>query len=150
MSDLRTYPGCLASVTVRAYRANLMKSLITKLQRALRLTAREHRTTFRAGPLTRFQRLERAEGISSPNGKVLLHFDAAGTLHLTQDGSVIWSSPVSVACSYLLLEGNGTLSLWTERSRVWTAGGATGTELAVQDDGNLVLYDGRRAAWALR
>ena len=91
--------------------------------------------------------------IMSCDRRFTLTMQADGDLVLTQtaDAKVLWSTHTVAAVGYALwMRGNGNLVVDTPyENTVWAsgAGGHPGAYFAVQDDGNLVVYDGSTALW---
>lgn len=87
----------------------------------------------------------------SADGRTLLTLDRSGKLVLTIDGKRAWAPVVNKPANKLLFDGRGSLSLFCKDShRLWSVGGAgqARAELQIQDDGNLVIYNGPIVVWA--
>ena len=83
--------------------------------------------------------------VISPNKKTFLTLQTDGNLVLYKEGKALWSSQTRGNVATLQKDGNFVLYLTngSQAVAVWhskTAGKAEDCRLAVQDDGNLVLY----------
>jgi len=73
-----------------------------------------------------------------------------GDGNLVVYGRTIWNSGTFLSGSFFAMQGDGNLVGYTQASRpVWASNtnGNTPDVLALQSDGNLVLYGGGRALW---
>ena len=88
----------------------------------------------------------------SPNGRTVLTLDRGGLLSLAIEGKSVWKAPVKQRAAKLLFDHRGVLSLFAlDSHRLWSAGtvGQPRAELHLQDDGNMVIYDGHKPLWDL-
>ncbi|PPF67725.1 curculin domain-containing protein [Rathayibacter sp. AY1E8] len=65
----------------------------------------------------------------------------------------LWSSRTSGSGNYLVMQGDGNAVIYSSSgTALWTSGssGKPGSEMWMQDDDNLVVYDGGQAVWSRR
>ncbi len=82
--------------------------------------------------------------IESPNGDYLLEFRTDGNLVLTQtsDDTVLWESDTAdLGADVLAMQTDGNLVIYDGSTALWASGTLVfGSYLQLQDDGNLVIY----------
>jgi hypothetical protein len=97
------------------------------------------------GTLTANHELTSGQSLASCNGDYTLNMQGDGNLVLYQSGTALWASNTSgSAADEAIMQGDAG-------SPVWASGtaGNDGASLAVQNDGNVVIYSASGAAlWA--
>ena len=100
------------------------------------------------------QSLRRWQALRSPNGRFTLAIDGDGRLAVHDRGTPIWTAAAAAPGRRLINQNDGNLVLYADPDRpvaVWSNGRyrtAPGP-LWMQDDGNLVRYDGAgKPIWA--
>ena len=91
------------------------------------------------------ERLNTNEVLTSDNGLYSLIMQLDGNLVLYGPTGPIWATNTfCVACgSYLIMQQDGNLVLYSSGQPVWaTNTSASGARFVVQDDSNLVVYNG--------
>lgn len=104
------------------------------------------------GKLGAGQGLGRDEQVVSCDGRFALKMQTDGNLVLvTLDGKALWASSTVSAVGYTATLGSdGAFTVNTPyQITVWSAesGSHPGAHLAIQDDGNLVVYEGANVLW---
>lgn len=102
----------------------------------------------RPGPFTGVCALIEGQGWRSDNGRAELRLKR-GKLVLMLDGRAAWSPPVRERVTKALMNGDGQFLVFSGYRRQWSVGRdkAPAAEFRVQDDGNLVIYDGHEPVW---
>ena len=104
------------------------------------------------GALAPGQSLAPGESVSACGGQVLLAHQTDGNVVLyAADGRALWhTSTNGQATTQLAMQGDGNLVLYGPFGALWSSetSGFPGAYLGVQDDGNAVIYDGGYAIWA--
>ena len=92
------------------------------------------------------------QALISSNGAYHAYLTSAGIFIVTGPHGVIWrSSTRATNARRAWFQGTGRFVLASPSSgRVYFASRGIGTRLILQNDGNLVLYNGTRATWATR
>ncbi len=102
------------------------------------------------GIINKGEGLKVGQSIASCDGRFTLTLKTDGSLVLTQGATTLWSSNTTGAYAAEMMSG-GDFVLWSSTSQwVWSTGTSGGdSHLAVQNDGNVVVYnsDGT-AVWA--
>ncbi|MGP4001754.1 hypothetical protein [Streptomyces sp. 8N706] len=95
--------------------------------------------------------LRRNQAWTSGNGRTVLRLQSDGNLVLYKDGRAAWQAPGAWPNGYrAVMQSDGNFVLYDVNGRaLWATGtyGRPGAYLAIQDDGNLVVYRGG-ALWA--
>jgi len=105
------------------------------------------------GPFRGVRELKRGLAWRSDDGRTELRLCEKGRLTLTVDGKVAWSPLIAEPAVKLVSDGQGQVVLFgVGAKRLWAVGlpGIARAELHLQDDGNMVLYSGRRVLWSSR
>lgn len=98
--------------------------------------------------------LEAGSFLRSPNGVYRAVMQADGNFVVYGASGPIWDSTTTRPGAFLALDTSGWLAVGTETVTGWSVEPGVGSvgpyTLVMQDDGNLVEYDSRRAVWASR
>lgn len=93
-----------------------------------------------------------AQTLTSPDGRAILVLQAEGNLVLYGNGVALWGTPTVVGNSMFVgMQTDGNLVIYSPAfTPLWASGtaGAPGAKLVVQNDCNLVIYDGGTPLWA--
>jgi hypothetical protein len=103
------------------------------------------------GGLTAGQKLATGNVVNSPNGTYSLQQQTDGNLVLYKGKTPLWSSKTTGSGVYSLMQTDGNFVVYQGTKPLWSTGtgGHAGAALAVQDDGNLVIYStDHRAIWS--
>jgi hypothetical protein len=103
------------------------------------------------GGLAAGQKLTSGNAVRSPNGTYSLQQQTDGNLVLYRGRTPLWSSKTSGTGVFSLMQTDGNLVVYRGTKALWSTstGGHAGASLAVQDDGNLVIYGkDHRVVWA--
>lgn len=103
------------------------------------------------GKLQSGSRLESDEEVKSCDGRFTLRMQGDGNLTLKGDGT-LWKENTKQAGSYVVMQNDGNLVLYTADGEKWWSSGtddSSGAYLRVTDGGNLVVYTegGGKARW---
>jgi len=81
-------------------------------------------------------------GVRSPNGTYSLQQQTDGNLVLYRGKTPLWSSKTTGSGVFSLMQTDGNFVVYRGTKPLWStgSGGHAGATLAVQDDGNLVVY----------
>lgn len=98
------------------------------------------------------ERLNPGQSLFAADGRYQFIMQTDGNLVLYQDGAARWSSNTRTANSFAIMQTDGNLVVVNPSNQaVWHSGtyGNTGAVLALQEDGNLVIYTQAmdRALW---
>jgi hypothetical protein len=91
--------------------------------------------------------------LTSANGRYFLIFqeDRNLVLYKKSDGKdkPLWASSTNGRVNRCIMQADGNFVLYKDRYPVWASGsnGHTNATILVQDDGNMVIYDGQKAVW---
>lgn len=104
-----------------------------------------------ADTLQHGEKLERGQGLTSPNGAYTLTLQDDGNLVLASRGQAVWATGTdgqNVVRAEVQKDGN--FVLYTADKPVWHSDtkGTKDARLTLQDDRNLVLYGKDGAKWA--
>ncbi|HUB08817.1 MAG TPA: GH25 family lysozyme [Myxococcales bacterium] len=103
------------------------------------------------GGLREGEGLARGEAIHSCDGRFALALQDDGKLVLSSYGITQWEAKTNGAGYVAVMQGDGNFVVYGDKSCADWASGTDrhpGAELALQDDGNLVVYDNGRALWS--
>ncbi|MGH3380912.1 MAG: hypothetical protein ACRDP6_39870 [Actinoallomurus sp.] len=94
------------------------------------------------GGLAAGQKLTTGNAVRSPNGAYSLLQQTDGNLVLYRGKTPLWSSKTTGSGVFSLMQTDGNLVVYRGTKPLWSTGtgGHAGATLAVQDDGNLVVY----------
>jgi methionine-rich copper-binding protein CopC len=91
------------------------------------------------------------QSLSSPNGQYVLTLQLDGNLvEYNQAGTALWASGTQgKGVTEMLMQGDGNLVLYDGTTAVWASntGGNPGAYLDVQNIGNVVIYSGTTPIW---
>ena len=109
-------------------------------------------TGYIGGRLSPDQTMDAGDLRRSQNGRYRLYMQGDGNLVMydTSNGAALWSSGTS-GNNHAVMQGDGNLVVYPAAgAALWSSGtgGRNGARLEVQDDGNLVLYQGGTAIWS--
>jgi hypothetical protein len=128
-----------------------LEKLIQKIDRLYRGPADPPAPT-KCGIIEPGQGLSLDQSIRSCDGRFLFYMQDDGNLVLSTNGVALWASgSVKMPVRGVVLQGDGNLVIRSGLPEAnWTSvtDNNPGARLAVQDDGDVVLYRGNRAIWS--
>ena len=90
------------------------------------------------------------EPLKSCDGRTQFSFQSDGNLVIYQEGRAVWSSSTFTANGHALFQADGNLVIYDQyHNPLWSSetSGYVGATLHVQNDGNVVIYNGAQALW---
>ncbi|AND16745.1 hypothetical protein [Rathayibacter tritici] len=109
---------------------------------------------FPSSTLSAANSLEAGSFLRSANGVYRAVMQADGNFVLYGKNGPLWATKTSRSGAFFAIDTGGELAVGTETTSGWSAvppASAAGPfRLVLQDDGNLVEYDSRRAVWSVR
>lgn len=103
----------------------------------------------RTDTLRRGQEMRRGQQLISKNGRAKLIFQTDGNLVLYGDGRRLWDAGSTGRGTMVALQTDGSLVVYQGGTAIWNENHPDSDILAVQDDGNMVLYNrARRPLWS--
>jgi exopolysaccharide biosynthesis protein len=97
--------------------------------------------------------LDQGQAVRSMNGDYTLQQQTDGNLVLYRGKTALWSTQTTGSGVYALMQTDGNFVVYQGTKALWNSGtgGNPGATLAVQDDGNVVVYGkAGKALWSSR